>query len=133
MERRDHVEIFERGRVAFHVTARRDFLEEVRLSTRLTTSPACLVGEESDLTPQLEELLRQSGQQVPKIKRVLELNPNHPLLPKLQALFEKDKRDPLLQEYAELLYGQALLAEGGHLPDPAAFSKRVADLMVRAV
>lgn len=110
-----------------------DDVKEVRLSTRLTTSPACLVGEESDLTPQLEELLRQSGQQVPKIKRVLELNPNHPLLPKLQALFEKDKRDPLLQEYAELLYGQALLAEGGHLPDPAAFSKRVADLMVRAV
>ena len=107
-------------------------VKDVRLSARLTSSPACLVGEESDLTPQLEELLRQSGQDVPKIKRVLELNPNHPILPKLQALFEKDKDSPLLKEYAELLYGQALLAEGGKLPDPAAFSKRVADLMVRA-
>lgn len=110
-----------------------DHVKEVRLSTRLTSSPACLVGAEGDATPQLQEMMARSHVEVPASKRILELNPKHPLLPKLQALFEKDAKDPALKDYAELLYGQAALAEGSALPDPAGFSKRVAELMLKAV
>jgi molecular chaperone HtpG len=110
-----------------------DEVKDVRLSSRLISSPACLVGEGDDLSPHIAELLRRSGQEVPKVKRILELNPTHPLLPKLQALVAQDKNDPALQQYAELLYGQAILAEGGQLPDPAAFSKRIAELLLRVV
>jgi molecular chaperone HtpG len=110
-----------------------DEVKDVRLSSRLTSSPACLVGDEHDLSPHVAELLRRTGQEVPKVKRILELNPTHPLLPKLQALVERDKSDPALAQYAELLYGQAILAEGGQLPDPAAFSQRIAELLLRVV
>lgn len=107
-----------------------DEVKDVRLSSRLTSSPACLVGDEHDMSPHIAELLRRTGQEVPKVKRILELNPTHPLLPKLQAL---DKNDPALAQCAELLYGQAILAEGGQLPDPAAFSQRIAELLLRVV
>jgi molecular chaperone HtpG len=110
-----------------------DEVKDVRLSSRLTSSAACLVGDEHDLSPHVADMLRRSGQDVPKVKRILELNPTHPLLPKLQALVERDKADPALGQYAELLYGQAILAEGGQLPDPAAFSQRIADLLLRVV
>ena len=110
-----------------------DEVKDVRLSSRLISSPACLVGDEHDMSPHVAELLRRTGQEVPKVKRILELNPTHPLLPKLQALVERDKNDPELAQYAELLYGQAILAEGGQLPDPAAFSQRIAELLLRVV
>ena len=110
-----------------------DHVKDVRLSSRLTSSAACLVGEEGDLSARVAEMFRRSGQEVPVAKRILELNPTHPLLPKLQAIVERDRTDPALAEYAELLYGQAILAEGGQLPDPAAFSKRIADLLLRVV
>jgi molecular chaperone HtpG len=110
-----------------------DEVKDVRLSGRLIASPACLVGDEHDMSPQIAELLRRSGQEVPKVKRILELNPTHPLLPRLQAVVERDRNDPALAQYAELLYGQAILAEGGQLPDPAAFSQRIAELLLRVV
>jgi molecular chaperone HtpG len=110
-----------------------DEVKDVRLSSRLISSPACLVGDDNDMSPHMAELLRRTGQEVPKVKRILELNPTHPLLPKLQALVERDKNDPALAQYAELLYGQAILAEGGQLPDPAAFSQRIAELLLRVV
>ena len=109
-----------------------DDIKEVRLSNRLTSSLACLVSEEGDITPQLEAILRQSGQEIPKVKRVLELNSDHAVMEKLQALHSENSDHPALKDYAELLYGQALLAEGGQLPDPAAFSRKVADLMAKA-
>ena len=99
---------------------------------RLTSSPACLVGETGDLSPHLEELLRRSGQEVPKVKRVLELNPSHPLVERLQAFHAAHPADERFKRYAELLHGQAILAEGGTLPDPAAFSQRLAELLVEA-
>jgi molecular chaperone HtpG len=109
-----------------------DQVRDVRLSGRLTESPACLVGEAGDLSPHLEELLRRSGQDVPKVKRVLELNPAHPLVTGLLAFHAAHPADERFARYAELLYGQALLAEGGTLPDPAAFSRRLAELLVEA-
>jgi molecular chaperone HtpG len=129
-QRREHEEGFKDLLMVLRAKLQDD-VKDVRLSSRLTSSPACLVGDEQDLSPHIAELLRRSGQDVPKVKRILEVNPAHPLLPKLQALVDKDRNDPALAQYAELLYGTAVLAEGGQLPDPAAFSQRVADLLVR--
>jgi molecular chaperone HtpG len=110
-----------------------DHVKEVRLSSRLTSSPACLVTDEGDMSPQLEALLKAANQAVPEVKRILEINPSHPLLEKLQHLYDTNREDPLLGDYAQLLHGQALLAEGGELPNPAAYSKLVGDLMLRAL
>ena len=104
-------------------------MKDVRLSSRLTESPACLVGDPGDISPHLRELLRRSGQEVPVAKRTLELNAAHPIVARLRDLHGADQSDPKLALYAELLYGQAMLAEGAPLPDPAAFSRRVAELM----
>jgi molecular chaperone HtpG len=110
-----------------------DHVKDVRLSSRLVESPACLVGEAGDLSSQMRELLQRVGQETPAVKRTLEVNPSHPVLLRLKAMCDRDRGDPALQEYAELLYGQAILAEGGELPDPALFSRKVADLMARAL
>ncbi len=108
-------------------------VKEVRLSKRLTASPACLVGDEMDISPFLEKLLKASGQGAPETKRILEINPDHPIVQSLQALHDRNAADPLLGDYAELLYGQAILAEGGQPPDSHAFSRKLADLMQRAM
>jgi molecular chaperone HtpG len=108
-------------------------IKEVRLSSRLTSSPVCLVSDEHDLTPRMQKMLEQLGQKPPKIKPILELNPRHQLIPKLQAIFAENKADPRLDLYAELLLGQAHLADSGQLPDPAAFSRAVADVMLHGV
>ncbi|MBI5094980.1 MAG: molecular chaperone HtpG [Candidatus Hydrogenedentes bacterium] len=110
-----------------------EYIKEVRLSTRLTSSPACLVSDEFDPTPQLEMMMKAMNQEMPKVKRILEINPNHPILAKLNDVFAKDKNAPELGDYAELLYGQAVLAEDGQLPDPGGFAKRVAELMLKAI
>jgi molecular chaperone HtpG len=108
-------------------------VKEVRLSSRLTSSPVCLVSDEHDLTPRMQKMLEQLGQTPPKIKPILELNPTHPLIPKLQAIFTESKADPRLALYAQLLLGQAHLADSGQLPDPAAFSLALADVMLHGV
>ncbi len=110
-----------------------EHVKEVRLSSRLTTSPVCLVGAEQDYSPQLERLLAQSQDTMPKQKRIMELNPTHPILAKLHDRFQQDKEDASLDEYAELLFGYGLLAEGSELPDPVTFNQRVAELMVRGL
>ncbi len=110
-----------------------DDIKEVRLSKRLTRSPVCLVGDAGDLSPQMEEMLRQMGQDVPKTKRILELNGEHPLIQKLQALVARDPKSDQIEPFAKLLHGQALLAEGGQLSDPAAFSRALADVLARAL
>jgi molecular chaperone HtpG len=110
-----------------------DEVKEVRLSTRLTTSPACLVSDSDDITPTLEKMYRAMGQEVPPVKRILELNPEHPLVSGLRSAYEERADDPNLPETAELLYGTALLAEGGDLTDPARFAKLLADRLARTV
>jgi molecular chaperone HtpG len=108
-------------------------LKEVRLSSRLTTSPACIVGDTHDMTPTLEKLYRAMGQEVPHVKRILELNPTHPLVIGLREARERDKDDNVLAETAELLYGMALLAEGGELSDPSRFTHLLADRLARTL
>jgi len=108
-------------------------VKQVRLTSRLTSSPVCLVGAEHDYSPQLERLLQKGKGGGPKQRRIMELNPSHQILAKLQEGFDKDKDDPMIAEYAELLFGYGLLAEGAELPDVVRFNRAVADLMTRAV
>ncbi len=108
-------------------------VKEVRLSSRLTSSPVCLVSDEHDITPRMQKMLEQLGQKPPRTKPILELNPGHPLLPKLHALFASNKADPRLGTYAQVLLGQAHLADTGQLPDPTAFSRALGDLMMHGV
>ncbi|WP_433798631.1 molecular chaperone HtpG [Actinomycetospora sp. CA-084318] len=103
-----------------------DDVSEVRLSTRLTTSPACLVGEVGGLPPQLEQMMRSMGQEVPVQKRALELNPKHPLVENLKAAHEARPEDAGVADTASLLYDMALLAEGGELKEPSAFVGKLA-------
>jgi molecular chaperone HtpG len=110
-----------------------DEIKEVRLSARLTSSPVCLVGDDHDMTPRMQRLMEQLGQKPEKVERILELNPGHSLIQRLQGLFAEDRNDARLPLYADLLLGQAHLAESGQLPDPAAFSKALGDVMLRAV
>ncbi|MFP5260686.1 MAG: molecular chaperone HtpG [Blastocatellia bacterium] len=108
-------------------------IKQVRLSNRLTTSPVCLVGNEIDYSPQLERLLMKGKGGGPKQRRMMELNPKHEIFTKMQARFESNKEDPALGDYAELLLGYALLAEGSELPDPVQFNRLVSDLMVKTL
>jgi len=108
-------------------------VKEVRLSHRLVDSAAVLVGDPGDLTPTLEKMYRAMGQPLPKVKRTLELNPKHALVTGLKAAHDARADDPGLADTAQLLYGMALLAEGGELAEPAAFvsvlSRRLASTL----
>ena len=108
-------------------------VKAVRLSSRLTSSPACVVGDEHDPSPRMVRMMAQMGQAMPPVKPVLELNAGHPLLAKLQAAFAADATDSRLDLYARLLLGQAQLADGGELPEPEAFAKALTDVMVRGL
>ncbi|GAA3740804.1 molecular chaperone HtpG [Plantactinospora mayteni] len=108
-------------------------VKEVRLSSRLTTSPACIVGDAEDMTPTLEKMYRAMGQEVPAVKRILELNPSHALVSGLREAYGQRKDDPTVAETAELLYGMALLAEGGELGDPARFTRLLAERLARTL
>ena len=112
--------------------ALQDDVKEVRPSRRLTSSPACLVTDEGDLSPQMERLMRESGRDVPRVKRILEVNPAHPVIEELRRVAGEDGSDPRIGQFARLLYGQAILAEGGPIDDPMEFSKALSDVMVRA-
>ena len=101
-------------------------VKDVRLTNRLTNSPACLVKEASDMSGNLERILKQAGQAVPTSKPILELNPKHPLVEKLKA--EEDSGR--FSDMAHILFDQALLAEGGHLDDPATFVSRLNQLLL---
>jgi molecular chaperone HtpG len=108
-----------------------EWVKQVRLTNRLTASPVCLVGAEHDYSPQLEKLLQKGKGGGPKQRRILELNPKHDILARMTERFAKDPNDPLLADYAYLLFGYGLIAEGGDLPDPVRFNRAVADLMLR--
>ncbi|MFR9753396.1 molecular chaperone HtpG [Nocardia sp. 004] len=114
-------------------------VKEVRLTNRLTTSPACLVGDVFDFTPMLERMYRASGQVLPESKRILELNPTHPLVTGLRDAYAEKKQEAdagtatELSETAELLYGTAVLAEGGELKDPAHFAHILTDRLTRTL
>ncbi|MDQ2880394.1 MAG: molecular chaperone HtpG [Actinomycetota bacterium] len=119
--------------LSWMTTTLQEDVKEVRLSSRLTTSPACIVGDTHDVTPTLEKMYRAMGQDIPPIKRILELNPTHPLVSGLQKAYGERKDDAALAETAELLYGMAHLAEGGELSDPSRFIHLLADRLARTL
>ena len=105
----------------------KDQAEDVRATTRLVDSPACLVSQDQGMSLQLARLLQQAGQAVPNVKPVLEINLEHALIQKLQA--EQDHAERFA-DLASILFDQALLAEGGMPADPAAYVRRVNALLV---
>jgi len=108
-----------------------EHVKDVRLTSRLTSSPACIVGDTYDLTPTLEKMYRAMGQELPRVKRILELNPKHDLVVALRDAHAAEKPD--LAEAAELVYGMALLAEGGDLADPPRFTKLMAARLAKTL
>ncbi|MGI4847921.1 MAG: molecular chaperone HtpG, partial [Janthinobacterium lividum] len=98
--------------------------KEVRVSSRLIDSPACLVADENELSGNLMRMLKAAGQNAPESKPILEINPDHPLVQRLK--YEDGKFD----DWANLLFDQALLAEGGTLADPAGFVKRLNEMLL---
>lgn len=111
-----------------------EHVKEVRLSTRLTESPACLITDTFGITPALARMYKASGQAIPVGKRILELNPKHALVTGLQQAHQsRGADDPSLGETAELLYGTALLAEGDVPDDPARFAGLLANRLSRTV
>jgi molecular chaperone HtpG len=110
-----------------------EWVKQVRLTNRLTNSPVCLVGAEHDYSPQLEKLLQKGKGGGPKQRRIMELNPKHEMVAKLKQRFDANQNDPIFEEYAQLLFGAGLLAEGGELPEPVKFNRAVAELMTRAI
>jgi molecular chaperone HtpG len=110
----------------------KDRVKEVRLSNRLTDSACCLVADEYGLNANMERILKSMNQEIPESKRVLELNPEHPIMQVLAEQFEKDRGNGRLSDYCELLFDQALLTEGSPIRDPLRFTKLVSELMVEA-
>jgi molecular chaperone HtpG len=107
-------------------TALGDKVQEVRVTHRLTDSPACLVAGEHDISGNLERMLKAAGQKTPESKPTLEINPEHKLIERL-----KNESDQIVfDDLTSLLFDQALLAEGGQLEDPASFVKRMNKLIV---
>ncbi len=106
-----------------------DTIKEVRPSTRLTDSVACLSGDTYDMSSYMEKILKSAGQPVPENKRTLELNMAHPVMEKIFSMFEADRKDPKLNEYIHLLLDLAIIGEGGKVSDPSSFSKKVGNLM----
>jgi molecular chaperone HtpG len=104
-------------------------VSDVRVSDRLTDSPACLVTPRGGLPAHIERLLRAHQQDMPEQKRILELNPAHPLIERMNAELSKSPESAQLNEWIELLFDQALLVEGSPLPDPSRFTKRLVALM----
>src|SRR4051812_32494965 len=121
------------GLLSWMGTALGEDVKEVRLSSRLTTSPACIVGDTHDLSPTREKMYRAMGQERPPIKRILELNPEHALVTGLREAHTARPDDAGLAETAGLLYGMALLAEGGELGDPARFIKLLASRLEKTL
>ncbi|ROR20277.1 molecular chaperone HtpG [Comamonas sp. BIGb0124] len=102
--------------------------KDVRVTTRLVDSPACLVVEDGDYSAQLARLLKQAGQQAPEVEPILEINPEHALVKKLEQLAGADNGSDFA-DYAHIIFDQALLAEGGMPADPAAYVRRVNSLL----
>ena len=99
-------------------------VKEVRITLRLTESPACLVADTYDMSGNLERLLKQAGQQVTHTKPILEINPHHPMVKRLKT------EETHFEDWSHILFDQALLAEGGQPEDPAAFVRRLNDLLL---
>ena len=101
-------------------------VEEVRISNRLTTSPACIVLNEHDMAMHMQRLLKEAGHAMPSSKPILEINTDHPIVKRM----EQEKSDAKFNDWSDILFDQALLAEGGQLEDPASFVHKLNEMLV---
>ena len=108
-------------------------IAEVRISNRLASSPACLVIPEGGMATHIEMLLRANGQEVAKTKRIFEINPEHTLISGLEKVRSASPESEEFREWVELLYDQAVLAEGMPLEDPSRLASRMTRLMESAM
>lgn len=109
-------------------------VKDVRLSNRLKDSAACLVADETGMGAHMERIMERIGRgdSVVGNQRILELNPDHPAVETLQTIHADQSDDPRIADFARLLYDQAVIAEGSKVKDPAAFARRINDLLIRA-
>ena len=110
-----------------------DKVKDVKPSSHLRDSVSCLSGDTYDMSAYMEKLLKASGQPLPESKRILELNIAHPVMEKIQAIFEQNKEDASLKNYSSLLYDLAVVGEGGKIENPAQFNKLIGELMAKAL
>ena len=110
-----------------------DKVKEVRASTRLKDSVACLSSDEGEMSAYMEKIMKATGNAGPDAKRVLELNADHPAILKMKDLFEKDKKDMRLKDYSQLLFDMAVIGEGGKIENPSRFNKQVGELLTGAI
>ncbi len=110
-----------------------DKVKDVKPSSHLKGSVSCLSGDTYDMSSYMEKLLKASGQPMPDTKRILELNIGHPVMDKIQAIFEKNKEDESLKDYSKLLYDLAVVGEGGKIENPAWFNKVIGEVMAKAL
>jgi molecular chaperone HtpG len=117
---------FLKGKLESHV-------KDVVVSNRLKDSVSCLSGDDWGMSAYMEKILKASGQKTPEQKRVMEVNVNHPVMEKIKQIFETDTTNPVLTDYADLLFDIAVISEGGKLDNPSRFSKLMGDLMAKAI
>lgn len=110
----------------------KDKVKDVKFSQRLIDSPCCLVADEHDMSEQMARMYQAMGQFTPESKKILEINPGHPLIASLQTILAKDKQSPVLADYTAVLYDQAVLASGGKIEDMAGFLKRMNTMLITA-
>ena len=103
-----------------------DRVEEVRITNRLTSSPACIVLNEHDMAMHMQRLMKEAGHQLPGSKPILEINTDHPIVKRLEA----EKSDDKFNDWSDILFDQAILAEGGQLDDPASFVHKLNEMLV---
>ncbi|MDK2959591.1 molecular chaperone HtpG [Aminivibrio sp.] len=138
LEREDALPPEERGKDAPRPEGLASFLKEVlsetvkdvKISSRLTDSPACLVSDDDGTSFNMERILRSMGREVPLMKRIMEINPDHPVIVKMDRLLATGGSEEKVREYAFLLHDQCVLAEGGQIADPARFAGRLSALLV---
>lgn len=109
-----------------------EHVSEVRVSKRLAQSPVCLVTPEGGLAPHIERMMRARKMNLPPMKRIMEVNPTHPVITKLQQLQEKEGSSSRVEEWVQVLYDQALIAEGSPVENPARFAQRLTALVGEA-
>jgi molecular chaperone HtpG len=116
-----------------HLKGKLAEVSDIKLSSRLRESAACLVAGEGGMTAHRERLLHRMGRgaDLGEQKRILELNAEHPAVKALKGLYEESPDDARVEEYARLLHDQAVIAEGSRIKDPAAFARRINDLLVQ--
>jgi len=108
-------------------------VRQVRLSGRLTSSPVCLVVADEDMSPNLEALIGKAKGESTRQKRIMEINPDHELVARMRALHAANSEDPALDDFANILYGYAMLAEGSEIPEPQKFNEALLRVVTKAI